>query len=88
MLCQGTSFDYFPAQAHSVVSFVAHLFQLGYAPFSITSTLSAISYIHKVHEVADHIAAMGVADEDIQRMGRLKSQAFKKYIRLPMLKLV
>ena len=45
------------SQTPSVVSFVAHLFQLGCAPFSITSTLSAILYIHKFHEVADPTAA-------------------------------
>ena len=49
--------SYFPATTPSVVSFVAHLFQLGYAPSSITTTLSAISYIHKIHEVADPTAA-------------------------------
>ena len=36
---------------------------------------------------ATSAAMMGVSDEDIQRMGRWKSQAFKKYIRIPMLKL-
>ena len=30
-------------------------------------------------------AMQGVSDEQIQRMGRWKSQAFKKYIRIPML---
>ena len=30
-------------------------------------------------------AMQGVSDEEIQRMGRWKSQAFKKYIRIPML---
>ena len=49
--------SYFPATTPPVVSFVAHLFQLGYAPSSITTTLSAISYIHKIHEVADPTAA-------------------------------
>ena len=49
--------NYFPAETPSVVSFVAHLFQLGYAPSSTTTTLSAISYIHKIREVADPTAA-------------------------------
>ena len=49
--------NYLPAETPSVVSFVAHLFQLGYAPSSIATTLSAISYIHKIHEVADPTAA-------------------------------
>ena len=30
-------------------------------------------------------AMQGISDEKIQRMGRWKSQAFKKYIRIPML---
>ena len=30
---------------------------------------------------------MGVSEEEIQRMGRWRSQAFKKYIRIPMLQL-
>ena len=30
-------------------------------------------------------AIMGVSGDDIQRMGRWKSQAFRKYIRIPML---
>ena len=32
-------------------------------------------------------AMQGISDEEIQRMGRWKSQAFKKYIRIPMLQL-
>ena len=46
-----------PAETPSVVSFVAHLFQLSYAPSSITITLSSISYIHKINEMADPTAA-------------------------------
>ena len=47
----------FTAETPSVVTFVVHLFQLGYAPSSITSSVSAISYIHNIHEVADPTAA-------------------------------
>jgi hypothetical protein len=32
-------------------------------------------------------AIQGASDEDIQRMGRWKSQAFKRYIRIPVLQL-
>jgi len=32
-------------------------------------------------------AMRGMSDEDIQRMGRWKSQAFRKYIRIPILHL-
>ena len=47
----------FPATIQAVVSFLAYLFQSGYASASITSALSAISYIHKMHDVADPTAA-------------------------------
>ena len=50
----------FPAQVSSVVSFIAYLFKSGYASASITTTLSAISYIHKVHGLADPTSAFVV----------------------------
>ena len=31
---------------------------------------------------------LGVSEEEIERMGRFRSRAFKKYIRIPMLKFI
>ena len=46
--------------------------------------------IYKGHCVrigsATEAAMDGVSEEDIQRMGRWKSHAFKRYIRIPMLR--
>ena len=62
---------FFPAQACLVVSFVAHLFQSGYAYSSITSSLSAISYVHKLHQIADPTANL-VVQKLLQGASRLR----------------
>lgn len=51
---------WFPAKTPAVVSFIAFCFQKGYASSSITSALSAISYIHKMHNLEDPSAAFVV----------------------------
>ena len=51
---------WFPAKTPAVVSFVAFCFQGGFAPASIASTLSAISYVHKMHIYLDPTAAFVV----------------------------
>ena len=43
-----------------MVSFVAFCFQDGFAPASIASTLSAFSYVHKIHNYVDRTAAFVV----------------------------
>ena len=42
-----------PVSEDDLANYVAYLHQKGYAPSTITSTLSAISYIHKLNNVAD-----------------------------------
>ena len=54
-----------------MVSFVAHLFQSGYAYSSITSSLSAISYVHKLHQIADPTANF-VVKKLLQGASRLR----------------
>ena len=51
---------WFPAKTPAVVSFIAFGFQKGYASSSITSALSAISYIHKMHNLDDQTATFVV----------------------------
>ena len=52
--------QWFPAQSPAVVSFITFCFQKGYAPSSITSTISAISYVHKMHNLVDPTATFVV----------------------------
>ena len=51
---------WFPATTTAIVSFIAFYFQKGYAPSSITSVISAISYVHKMHNLADPTATFVV----------------------------
>ena len=43
---------WFPATTTAIVSYIAFCFQKGYAPSSVTSVISAISYVHKMHNLA------------------------------------
>ena len=47
----------FPAEVSAVASFIASLFQSGYASASIATNLSAISYFHKIDGFVDPTAA-------------------------------
>ena len=47
---------WFPSKMSAVVSFIAFCFKKGYASSSITSALSAVSYIHKMHNLSDPTA--------------------------------
>ena len=47
----------FPAEISAVVSFIASLFQSGYASATIATNLSAISFVHKVNGFADPTSA-------------------------------
>ena len=69
--------NYFPAETPSIVSFVAQLFQLGYGPSSIPTTLSAISYIHKIHEVADPTASF-VIRKLLQGAAKLRPSVYSR----------
>jgi len=51
---------WFPATTTASVSFIAFCFQKGYAPSSITNVISAISYLHKMHKLADPTAIVVV----------------------------
>ena len=51
---------WFPAKTPAIVSFVAYCFQQGYAASSITTSLSAISYVHKIHNCVDPAASFVV----------------------------
>lgn len=51
---------WFPSNTQAVVSFVAFCFRKGYASSSITSALSAVSYIHKMHSLSDPTATFVV----------------------------
>lgn len=51
---------WFPAKTPAIISFIAFCFQKGYAPSSITSVISAISYVHKMHTFADPAATFVV----------------------------
>ena len=42
-----------PVSVHMILLFIAHLFALGLAPSSIVSTVSAVSYFHKVNGFPD-----------------------------------
>ena len=44
----------------AMVSFIAFCFKKGYASLSITSALSAVSYIHKMHNLNDPTATFVV----------------------------
>ena len=48
----------FPAEISAVVSFIASLFQSGYASATIATNLSAISFVHKVNGFADPTSAV------------------------------
>ena len=45
--------SFLPASHETVASFVAHLHMRGYAPSTLSSHLSAISYHHQVHNFPD-----------------------------------
>ena len=47
----------FPAEISAVVSFIASLFQSGYASATIATNLSAISFVHKVNGIGDPTSA-------------------------------
>ena len=47
----------FPAEISAVVSFIASLFQSGYASATIATNLSAISFVHKINGFADPTAS-------------------------------
>ena len=42
-----------PVNMNVVVSFISHLYQLGYSSSTICSYMSPISYIHKISDVKD-----------------------------------
>ena len=52
--------NWFPSKTSAVVSFIAFCFKKGYAASSITSSLSAISYIHKMKNLEDPTASFVV----------------------------
>ena len=51
---------WFPAKTKTVISFIAYCFQKGYATSSITSVLSALSFVHKMHGREDPTATFMV----------------------------
>jgi len=51
---------WFPAKTKTVISFIAYCFQKGYATSSITSVLSALSFVHKMHGQEDPTATFMV----------------------------
>jgi hypothetical protein len=46
-----------PASSASILTYVAHLYQLGYASSSIHSNISIISYYHKLYQLDDPTAS-------------------------------
>ena len=49
----GPQYGSFPANPAHVILFIAYLFDKGLSPSTITSKLSAISYVHKLHNLSD-----------------------------------
>ena len=52
--------NWFPSKTSAVVSFIVFCFKKGYAASSITSALSAISYVHKMKNLEDPTASFVV----------------------------
>ena len=55
IVCLGID-DWFPASVSTLAGFIAHLFREGYASSTIQSTMSAISYFHKLLGVPDTVS--------------------------------
>ena len=51
---------WFPTKTPAIVSFVAYCFHKWYASSSITSLISAISYVHKMHNFIELAASFVV----------------------------
>ncbi|KAK2160937.1 hypothetical protein NP493_1618g00010 [Ridgeia piscesae] len=118
----------FPASIVALAAFVAHLFSQNYAPATLLTYMSALSYVQKLADMADptqHFvikkllagaqklaakpdtrldpdkykghsfrigaataaADSGLSETQIQTMGRWKSSAFKRYVRIPVLRM-